>query len=92
MLYLIHEANLEAKGAIAITVSSEECLGGKGTRCGRNPLGSDSCVSITFDEDDRVDIQDPHHDSLVITLFISDRKSTRLNSSHSAKSRMPSSA
>ncbi|KAJ0942255.1 putative retrotransposon gag domain-containing protein [Helianthus annuus] len=26
---------------------------------------------ITFDEDDRVDIQDPHHDSLVITLFIS---------------------
>ena len=25
----------------------------------------------TFDEDDRVDIQDPHHDGLVITLFIS---------------------
>ncbi|XP_021991426.1 uncharacterized protein LOC110888195 [Helianthus annuus] len=26
---------------------------------------------ISFDEDDRVDIQDPHHDGLVITLFIS---------------------
>ncbi|KAM0050395.1 putative aspartic peptidase domain superfamily [Helianthus debilis subsp. tardiflorus] len=26
---------------------------------------------ITFDEDYRVDIQDPHHDGLVITLFIS---------------------
>ena len=26
---------------------------------------------ITFDEDDRVDVQDPHHDGLVITLFIS---------------------
>ncbi|KAF5764494.1 putative retrotransposon gag domain, aspartic peptidase domain superfamily [Helianthus annuus] len=26
---------------------------------------------ITFDEDDRIHIQDPHHDSLVITLFIS---------------------
>ena len=28
----------------------------------------------------------------LVTAFIGDRKSTRLNSSHSAKSRMPSSA
>ncbi|XP_022023597.1 uncharacterized protein LOC110923848 [Helianthus annuus] len=26
---------------------------------------------ITFDDDDRVDVQDPHYDGLVITLFIS---------------------
>ena len=29
---------------------------------------------------------------LLVLLFVSDRKSTRLNSSHASKSRMPSSA
>ncbi|KAJ0874581.1 putative retrotransposon gag domain, aspartic peptidase domain superfamily [Helianthus annuus] len=41
---------------------------------GERPIRTSSVSEgkmITFDEDDRVNIQDPHHDSLVITLFIS---------------------
>ena len=41
---------------------------------GDRPIRTSSVTKgkiITFDEDDRVDIQDPHHDGLVITLFIS---------------------
>ncbi|KAJ0861988.1 putative retrotransposon gag domain, aspartic peptidase domain superfamily [Helianthus annuus] len=41
---------------------------------GERPIRTSSVSegkTITFDEDDRINIQDPHHDSLVITLFIS---------------------
>ncbi|KAJ0734063.1 putative retrotransposon gag domain, aspartic peptidase domain superfamily [Helianthus annuus] len=41
---------------------------------GERPIRTSSVSegkAITFDEDDRINIQDPHHDSLVITLFIS---------------------
>ncbi|KAF5785840.1 putative retrotransposon gag domain-containing protein [Helianthus annuus] len=41
---------------------------------GERPIRTSSVSEgkmITFDEDDRINIQDPHHDSLVITLFIS---------------------
>ncbi|KAF5802492.1 putative aspartic peptidase domain superfamily [Helianthus annuus] len=41
---------------------------------GERPIRTSSVSegkTITFDENDRINIQDPHHDSLVITLFIS---------------------
>ncbi|KAF5773503.1 putative retrotransposon gag domain, aspartic peptidase domain superfamily [Helianthus annuus] len=43
---------------------------------GERPIRTSSVSEgkiITFDEDDRINIQDPHHDSLVITLFISNQ-------------------
>ena len=58
--------------------------------------------SITFTEEDARRVQFPHNDAVVLSLnianyimrriLVEDRKSTRLNSSHSGESRMPSSA
>ena len=62
-----------------------------------NKLGNDSTISpgwcldvVNFDTPIGDDILDV--DSMYSNLMLLDRKSTRLNSSHSAKSRMPSSA
>jgi hypothetical protein len=48
---------------------------------GERPIRTSTLTSqriITFDEDDRNNIQDPHHDSLVITLFIANHYVRRI--------------
>ena len=63
-------------------------LGGLAAR----PSAAQSASTLTVAWDTDIDSLDPHVFKSVGGYGVQDRKSTRLNSSHSAKSRMPSSA
>ena len=56
------------------------------------PLAEGAVVTVVArDDDDTFDVS-PEEERALLEAIAQDRKSTRLNSSHSAKSRMPSSA
>lgn len=56
---------------------AKECKLENGERPIRTSTTTEQKV-ISFDEDDRINVQDPHHDGLVITLFISNHYVRRI--------------
>ncbi|XP_076943680.1 uncharacterized protein LOC143614002 [Bidens hawaiensis] len=61
----------------AVKKYAKECKLENGERPIRTSITIEQKV-ISFDEDDRVNVQDPHHDGLVITLFISNHYVRRI--------------